>query len=251
MDEGGDGVVGQSAAARDGARRVGGETNMKRWEWPLMAAGAAALILGAWSGTLPLGMTETFAAVTGAITVWLVVKQNIWNWPIGIASSAFFLVLFFSERLFADMTLQLIYIVLGFLGWYWWLRGGAGQTALQVSRATPATLLVVGGLVVVGTAGMTAFLRSVGDAAPFLDALTTTLSLAAQYLLTRKLIENWYVWIAADIIYIGLYASRELYLTAALYALFLVLCLQGLRQWRQSPSAAPAPALVTIPEGAR
>jgi nicotinamide mononucleotide transporter len=98
---------------------------------------------------------------------------------------------------------------------------------------------------------MTLFLRSVGGAAPFFDALTTTLSLAAQYLLTRKLIENWYIWITADIIYIGLYINRELYLTSALYALFLVLCLLGLRQWRQSLATEPAPALVAMPEGAR
>ena len=200
---------------------------------------------------LPLGLTETIAAVTGAITVWLTVKQNIWNWPIGIASSAFFFALFLGERLFADMILQFIYIVLGFLGWYWWLRGGEGRTTLQVAHASPATLLIVGGFAVVATAGMAIFLRSIGDAAPFLDALTTTLSLAAQYLLTRKLIENWYVWITADIIYIGLYITRDLYLTAALYALFLVLCLLGLRQWRQSLAAEPATALVALPEGAR
>lgn len=223
---------------------------MKRWEIAILTLGSAALVLGAWSGTLPLGMTETLGFVTGAVTVWLTVKQNIWNWPIGIANSAFFVVLFFGARLFADMSLQIIYIILGFLGWYWWLRGGEGQTTLQPSRATPLTLLIVGAIAAVSTVGMTFFLRSVGDSAPFLDALTTVLSLAAQYLLTRKLIENWYIWITADIIYIGLYSSRGLYLTAALYALFLGLCLLGLRQWRQSLVAAPTPVLVAIPEGA-
>jgi nicotinamide mononucleotide transporter len=223
---------------------------MKRWEIAVMVLGSAALILGAWTKVLPLGLTETLGFVTGAVCVWLTVKENIWNWPIGIANSAFFVVLFFGARLFADMSLQIIYIILGFLGWYWWLRGGEGQTTLHVSRATPATLLVVGAIVVGATAGMALFLRSVGDSAPFLDALTTTLSLAAQYLLTRKLIENWYVWITADVIYIGLYSARGLYLTAALYALFLGLCLLGLRQWRQSLVGGTAPALAALPEAA-
>src|SRR5215213_4523576 len=133
---------------------------MKRWEFVVLVLGSAALVLGAWSGVLPLGLTETLGFVTGGVTVWLTVKQNIWNWPIGIASSAFFLVLFFGARLFADMSLQIIYIILGFLGWYWWLRGGEGHTTLHVSRAAPATLLAVGAISVVATAGMTLFLRS-------------------------------------------------------------------------------------------
>jgi nicotinamide mononucleotide transporter len=152
--------------------------------------------------------------------------------------------LFLRARLFADMGLQVIYIVLGVLGWYWWLRGGVQRRALHVGHASGATWLVLGVLVTASTAGLTLFLRSVGDIAPFLDALTTTLSLAAQYLLTRKALENWYVWIAADIIYIGLYFAKGLPLTAILYVLLLTLCLAGLRQWRQAlaerPVAAPA-----------
>lgn len=224
---------------------------VKRWERALMILGSAALLLGAWTGALPLGLTETLGFVTGAVGVWLTVKQNIWSWPIGIANSTFFLALFFGARLFADMGLQVIYIILGFLGWYWWLRGGDNRTTLRVSRATPATLIVLGLLGAVATAGLTVFLRSIGDAAPFLDALTTVLSLIAQYMLTRKLVENWYVWITADIIYIGLYCSRGLYLTAALYALFLVLCVMGLRGWRGSLPARPAPVLTIAAEGVR
>jgi nicotinamide mononucleotide transporter len=224
---------------------------VKRWELALMVVGSAALLLGAWMGALPLGLTETLGFVTGAVCVWLTVKQNIWSWPIGIANSAFFIALFFGARLFADMGLQVIYIVLGFLGWYWWLRGGENRTTLRVSHATPATLLALGLLGAVATAGLTVFLRSIGDAAPFLDALTTVLSLIAQYMLTRKLIENWYVWITADIIYIGLYSSRGLYLTAALYALFLALCVMGLRGWRGARAESSAPALTVAAEGAR
>jgi nicotinamide mononucleotide transporter len=187
-------------------------------------------------------MTETLAFVTGAVGVWLTVREHIWNWPIGIANAAFFVALFFDARLFADMALQLGYIVLGVLGWYWWLRGGAHRSALRVAHADRRALLALAVLGGVATGGFTLFLRSVGDAAPFLDALTTTLSLAAQYLLTRKFVENWYVWITADLIYIALYGSRGLYLTAALYVIFLAMCLLGVRAWHAALSPAPAPA---------
>ena len=207
---------------------------MKRWEIALVIALSAALVAGTVAGWLPLDLTEVFGFVTGGICVWLVVRQHILNWPLGLANNAVFIVLFLQARLFADMGLQLVYVVLGVLGWYWWLHGGEQRTQLNVARATPTTLLVLAALVASGSGGLTLFLRSVGDAAPFLDALTTALSLAAQYLLTRKLIENWYVWIIADIIYVGLYIAKGLPLTAALYALFLGLCILGLREWQRS-----------------
>lgn len=227
---------------------------MKRWEVALVIALSAALVAGTVAGWLPLDLTEVFGFVTGGICVWLVVRQHILNWPLGLANNAVFIVLFLQARLFADMGLQLVYVVLGVLGWYWWLHGGEQRTQLNVARATPITLLVLAALVAVGTGGLTLFLRSVGDAAPFLDAFTTALSLAAQYLLTRKLIENWYVWIVADIIYVGLYIAKGLPLTAALYALFLGLCILGLREWQRSHNAdgdmsRPEAAIATTPLG--
>ncbi len=170
--------------------------------------------------------------VSGAWGVWLTVEENIWNWPIGIANSAFFLLLFVRAHLFADSGLQVVYIVLGALGWYWWLRGGAGHTELPVSRTGADTAVILAATLVAATAAMTVGLARIGDAAPFLDALTTTLSLLAEYMLTRKLIENWLLWMAADVIYVGLYASRGLDLTAVLYAVFLTMCVAGWVQWR-------------------
>src|SRR5205814_1594941 len=143
------------------------------------------------------------AARPGAVGVWLTVKENIWNWPVGLANNAFFVVLFFGARLYADMGLQVVYIALGILGWSWWLHGGARRERLAVSTTPRTTWVVLGVLVALCTWGLTLFLRRIGDSAPLWDALTTTLSLAAQYLLTRKLLENWWVWIAADVIYIA------------------------------------------------
>jgi nicotinamide mononucleotide transporter len=87
------------------------------------------------------------------------------------------------------------------------------------------------------TAGLTAYFVRIGDSAPLLDALTTVMSLVAQYLLNMKRLENWLVWIVADVIYIGLYVSRGLYLTAGLYAIFIAMCVAGFLAWRSELSA--------------
>ena len=207
---------------------------MKRCDILIGVVISLALLAGAWRRVLPFGLVEVFGFITGGVSVWLYVKENIWAWPVGLANSALFAVLFLQARLYADMALQGVYIVLGVLGWYLWLRGGerkAGVAIARIDRWTAAVLPLLG---VGATYGLTLFLRSVGDAAPSLDALTTVLSLIAQYLLTRKLIENWAVWIAADLIYIGLYASRGLYLTGLLYLVFLCMCVAGLRAWRRA-----------------
>jgi nicotinamide mononucleotide transporter len=219
---------------------------MKPIEWVIAVIAAVILLAGALLNIFPYSLTEALGFITGAICVWLTVKQNIWNWPIGIANNLFYIVLFFEARLFADMSLQVVYVVLGGLGWYWWLHGGENRTRLLVAKISLPHTLVLAALTVSSTAGLTIFLQSVNDSVPFLDALTTVLSLVAQYMLTRKLLENWYVWISVDIIYIGLYIYKELYLTGFLYAIFLTMCIVGLLQWRKAfreePPAQSRPA---------
>jgi nicotinamide mononucleotide transporter len=176
---------------------------------------------------------EILGFVTGAACVWLTVRCHIANFPVGIANSAFFLVLFASARLWADSGLQVVYIVLGFVGWWQWLHGGPERTRLVVGR-TPLWAFAYGaGFIVLGTWGLTRLLGAVHDIAPFWDALTTCLSLVAQALLNWKKLENWYFWIAADVIYIPLYVVKRLDLTAIVYMLFLAMCFLGLREWRQ------------------
>jgi nicotinamide mononucleotide transporter len=192
------------------------------------------LLAGSLGHRLPLDPTEVLGFLTGAIAVWLTVKQNVWNWPVGIANSVFYLILFFQARLFADASLQSVYIVLGFLGWYWWVYAGQGRTELPVSRTTPRLILALLLIIACSTIAMTMFLVRVQDAAPFWDALTTVMSLIAQFMLTRKLLENWLVWMAADVIYIGLYLSRGLVLTSVLYGVYLAMCIAGFVEWRIS-----------------
>lgn len=209
-----------------------------------IAGGLLALVLiaGSVTGRLPLPLTEVFGFLTGLLCVRLVVARNIWNFPVGVANNAFFAVLFFEARLFADAGLQVVFAGLGVAGWYWWLNGGRARTRLTVGRASPRMLLLLGVCCAVATFVLMRLLEIANGAAPFLDALTTALSLSAQFLLNRKLIESWYVWIAADVLYVGLFINRGLYLTAGLYAVFLGLCIAGLIGWRRALSAdRPAP----------
>jgi nicotinamide mononucleotide transporter len=195
-------------------------------------------MLGSWQGWLPFSLTEMLGFVSGGWTVWLTVKENIWNWPIGILNAAFFLVLFLQSRLFADSALQIVYIVLGFLGWYWWLYGGKEKTEIPIARMTVTTGIVLAVIMIVCTWPLTLYLRHINDISPFWDALTTVMSLVAQYLLTKKIIENWGVWIAADVIYVALYAYKGLYLTGILYFIFLCMCIRGIVEWRRTMQSA-------------
>ena len=218
---------------------------MRRPDLWVGAAAGLALLYASWLGWAPFGltpfsMTEALGFVTGALCVYLVVRENVWNFPVGIANNAFFLVLFAGARLYGDAALQLVYIALGFQGWYLWLRGGENRTQLRVGRASSPLLAGVAAFVVAATAALTLLFRRVNDSAPFLDALTTALSLGAQYLLNRKAVENWWLWITADVLYIYLYFHKGLHLTAVLFFVFLGLCVAGLRGWLKTISAQGA-----------
>ncbi|MDO5682377.1 MAG: nicotinamide riboside transporter PnuC [Propionibacteriaceae bacterium] len=190
---------------------------------------------------------EIAGFVTGAVCVWLVVRRNVWNFAVGMANNVFFCVLFVQAGLYAEAGLQVVYFGLAALGWWWWLHGGANRTALVVRRTPAWAWLAVGAGVALGTGLLWWVLMTFTDSTvPGADALTTAMSLGAQLMLNRKWIGNWLIWIAADVIYIGLYVHKELYLTAVLYALFLTLCVVGLRQWRRVLAEESADGTVLV-----
>lgn len=200
----------------------------------LGSAATLALSIPSFVGLLPFSTIEVAGFVTGGICVWLLVRENVWNWPVGIANSGLYFVVFLQARLFADSALQLAFIALGAGGWWYWLCGGSARNRRAIGRVALIEALTVAAATALCTFALAQYLQSVRDAAPMLDSLTTCLSLAATYLQARKFVENWIVWIAADLIYIPLYAWKRLPLTAGLYALFLVMCIRGLIAWRSS-----------------
>lgn len=174
---------------------------------------------------------EAASFVTGAVCVWLTVRENVWNFPIGLLNVATFLIVFARVGLYGDAALQILYFVLGIIGWYLWLRGGRAHATLHVSRSPRREQLIV----CIASAGLAIVLwrslRYVGGSASPWDALTTAISLASQWLLNRKRLESWIGWIIVDVIYVPLYCYKSLYLTAILYAVFLVMAFMGLRAW--------------------
>lgn len=195
---------------------------------------------------------EGASFVTGAVCVWLTVKESVWNFPIGLLNVMTFSVVFMRAQLYADAGLQVVYFVLGIIGWYLWLYGGEDRGRLRVSRLPPVEGLVVAVFGVVAAVVLTWYLRRVGGSAPFWDATTTALSLCAQWLLNRKYLESWHCWIAVDVVYVPLYLSKSLYLTAVLYAVFLCMAVLGLLAWRSAwlknrPVQQPAPRGLEAP----
>lgn len=181
--------------------------------------------------------TELLGFITGAICVWLQVKENVWNWPAGIANNIFYVVVFWHSGLYADSLLQWFYISISVYGWWNWLHGGTAQSQLKISRTSHTGMMVYIALTAVGTALFHELLsRYTNSTVPFWDGLTTAMSLTAQYMLTRKVIENWWWWITVDVVYIALYIYKRLYLTSFLYAIFLGMCIVGLREWRRKTS---------------
>ena len=174
---------------------------LKPLEWIAMVGASLLLLAASYRSWWSIGVMEAWGFVTGGICVWLVVREHLWNWPIGLVNNLVFFVLFLHGRLFADMSLQIIYLGLGVYGWLNWVFGGRNHTALMIGRTNRGEWHALAVAIPICTWGMREVLVAVNDAAPLWDALTTVLSLAAQYLLCRKRFENWWFWIAADVIY--------------------------------------------------
>jgi nicotinamide mononucleotide transporter len=143
------------------------------------------------------------------------------------------------------MGLQVVYAVLSVYGWYEWLYGGENRTELHVTRTGPRLAALLTLIALSGSALLGTLLRHTTDAAlPFMDSFLSSTSLVAQWMMTRKKLENWLVWIAVDVLYVGMFIFKGLYLTAGLYAVFLALAVRGYVDWRRSMTVAPEVAVV-------
>lgn len=176
---------------------------------------------------------EVVAALFGLLCVIFTVRQSLWCWPTGLVQVFLYIFVFYRAKLYSDVGLQVVYVVLQVYGWWHWARGGPRhQDDLPVTGLPWATRAVWLGVTILGTLALGTGMVTWTDAAlPYPDAFITTLSLVAQWLLGRKRWESWLGWIAVDLVAIPAYASKDLLLTSALYAVFLVLAIMGLRAW--------------------
>lgn len=192
---------------------------------------------------------ELVAAVLGLVAVWLIVRERMLAWPFGVLTGTLYVVIFAQARLYAGALLQVIYVGLQVYGWISWARGGPTGGRLLVSRAQRSTLaaLLLAGALGAGALG-TALARYTDQTLPYWDSCITAYSLVAQWMVARKLLENWAVWFVVDAVAVGLYAVLGLYFTAALYTAYLGLAVAGWRQWQVSLASTHQPAVgVALP----
>ncbi|HKK42507.1 MAG TPA: nicotinamide riboside transporter PnuC [Bacteroidales bacterium] len=197
---------------------------------------------------------EVFGAVTGILYVFLEIRQTIWLWPVGIVTSAVYIWVFFTSKFYADMSLQVYYLVISCLGWYWWMKGstaqrqnGAGMEGknrrkgnkekeeLPVSRIglNLSILLLVVFLLLYGP--MWFILSHFTDSpVPVWDSFITSLSIIATWMLARKIYEHWYLWIIVNFVSSVLFIVKGLYPTVILYIIYGIMSFAGLRAWHRS-----------------
>ncbi len=177
---------------------------------------------------------EIFGVATGILCVYFAAKNNIWNWPIAIVSVTTYIVIFWETKLYADMGLQFYFMITNFYGWYFWSRKSASAPKVKIESITKKQIYVSAIAIIVFTALLGFLLKHQTDASfPFIDSFCTACSLVAQFFLARKVLENWLIWIFADLIYVGVYVAKGLDLTAAMYALFIYIALMGYLDWRR------------------
>jgi nicotinamide mononucleotide transporter len=194
----------------------------------LRAADWAAVNLRLWAQE---GWSEVVGFAFGVAGVFLAARGHVANYPVGIVNVLTYAYVFWHARLYADMGLQIVFFVMLVHGWWSWLHGGVGRSPLPVTRASPRSLWILAGLVAAGMAVLSPLIAAVGGARPLVDTFVAVASLAAQWLLNRKHIQNWPVWIGVNVVAVPLFLSRGLVPTAALYVLFLMLAVVGWRDW--------------------
>jgi len=178
---------------------------------------------------------ENLGIVTSLICIYLNTQQNVWGWFWAIVSSAIYSVIFYQARLFSDMGLQGVFIILSIYGWFSWKFGSVQKTVLFVSRI-PLKISVICLLFFGVFTFVSGYLFSQYTKAslPYLDSSLTAISLIATWMTARKYLENWLLWIFADMVYVGMYFYKGLNGTAILYLLLIVLAVKGYRDWKFS-----------------
>ena len=175
---------------------------------------------------------EWIATLSGFLCVFLAARQNILNWPISIISVSIYAYIFFQSKLYGDTILQLYFLLTAVYGWYYWSTSDAQDsrpiqvlTTRQMFTTVLLTLLLA---VIIGS-----LLRFFTDTdVPYMDGFCTAVSFVAQFLMTRKVLQNWLMWVIVDILYIPLYVHKDLLLTAVLYIAFAIIAWNGYREWR-------------------
>jgi nicotinamide mononucleotide transporter len=179
---------------------------------------------------------EIAAVLFSLAYLYFSIRQKILLWPMGMASAVLYMVVFFQSKFYADMALNGYYLIVSIYGWLHWKRMETGDgTALAISRISRGMAQLLGILSLVAFLTIGWFLRNHTDSPiPYWDALTTALSFTATWMLARKILEHWILWVIVDAISMGLYLYRGLYPTLVLFAIYTAMAVIGYLEWKKA-----------------
>lgn len=178
---------------------------------------------------------ELLGFVLAVVMVLCNIRVNPWAWPLAIVSSLVYALLFWQSKLYGESGLQIFFVVMALWGWWQWLRGTqvAGQPLVVSHMKHAARLWALTAFFVLWVVLAQLLHRATNTDVPWWDAATTSGSIVATWLLARKHVENWPTWVAVNAVSVGLFVYKQLWLTSALYAVFLVLAVVGWRAWQR------------------
>lgn len=177
---------------------------------------------------------EVCGTLTGFLYLGFSIRQHFLTWPVGLLNALFYVVVFFTSKIYADMALQFYYVAISIYGWWCWLHGSATGHSLEVTRTAHSLwlkLMLASILLFIVISFV--LVRYTDSPVPYWDALTTALSIVATWMLAQKKIEHWLLWVLVDAISIGLFIVKELYPTTLLFLVYTILAIYGYFEWRK------------------
>jgi nicotinamide mononucleotide transporter len=179
-----------------------------------------------------MSLWEAAAVGLGIAYLLLAMRESLWCWYAAFVSTAIFLVLFWDVGLLMESGLQVYYLVMAVYGWWHWRRGQHGAAGLAISSwGLRQHLAAVAAVLAASFVSGSLLHQHTGAALPYLDSFTTWGSILTTWMVARKVLENWLYWLVIDSVSIFLYLDRELYLTALLFAAYLIIVIFGYRKW--------------------
>ena len=183
-------------------------------------------------------IVEVSGALLGLFYIFFSIRQHIFTWPTGLLTSLLYSIVFFRSGFYADMGLQVYYVVISIYGWYYWLRGGRKNDDREIQVPVKKTTRKVFFVGIIITTALYLFLVTVllnftDSTIPYMDSMTTALSITATWMLAKKYIEHWLVWIFVNIFSAGLYIYKDLWPTAILFVVYAVMAVIGYVEWKK------------------
>lgn len=179
---------------------------------------------------------ELLGAILGILYIIFSIRQNILTWPTGLLTSLLYIIIFFKSGLYAAMGLQVYYVFISIYGWYFWLRGKNtnNKSLLPVQFVIKKLWIKIGLISVLIYSVILFILIKYSDSdVPFLDSLTTSLSIIATWMMAKKYIEHWIIWIFVDVVSSGLYIYKNLWPTVILFIVYTVMAFFGYIEWKK------------------